>query len=88
MTSTETSPDSTGPWHLDAWDVAYDAAFAAVIRTRAAGSFDNGPVYHAAITSGISVAEWKEVGRSACVAAIQSYAERREIILAMGDLLD
>jgi len=71
----------------DPWEIAFDAAFDAIVRTRAAGSFDNTMVIHAVITSGISVAEFRDVGRAAMIAAFESYAERKRIIAAIGEHL-
>jgi non-homologous end joining protein Ku len=71
----------------DAYDIAYEAALAAIIRTRSAGRFDNTAVHHAVATCGITVAEVAEVGALATRAAFDTYAERQAIIAAIGEYL-
>lgn len=52
---------ASSPSALDAWDVAYDAAEAAVKAARARGDYGSTSMYHAIATSGITRAEADDV---------------------------
>jgi hypothetical protein len=71
----------------DAYDIAYEAALAAIVRTRSAGRYDTTAVHHAVATCGITPAQAAEVGALATRAAFDTYAERQAIIAAIGEYL-
>jgi hypothetical protein len=71
----------------DAWEIAYGAALAAIIRTRSAGRYDTTAVHHAVATCGITPAEAAEVGALVTRAAFDTYVERQAIIAAIGEHL-
>jgi hypothetical protein len=79
--------NTTATARPDAWDLAYEAALAAIARTRAAGIYGNADVYAAVAACGITPAEADDIGALAVRAAFDTIAERRQIIAAIGEYL-
>jgi len=70
MTTTQTPNTNTRP---DAWDIAFEVAYAAIARNRAEGIWDHAPVHQAVADSGISAKDFWEIAGYAIRSAFHAH---------------